>query len=187
MITMYNWKKIGERVRLEREKRGLTMEAMADRIGTSRQTVSRWERGDGVEITLNMLLRMCDIFECELGYMLCEYDCKTREATDICKATGLSEAAVAHIISMYNVSRSSNSDTANVAVCGMDLLNLLLEGGASYLLLSSAVSLYHKELSDPKAYYDIFSSVDGNMGEKFLEYTITSEFLKLIKGDAKNV
>lgn len=91
---MNGWKKIGERVRHEREVAGMTMEALAAEIGTTRQTISRWERGDGVEITLNMLVRLCNIFNCEMGYLLCEYDCKTRAATDIQRETGLSQTAL---------------------------------------------------------------------------------------------
>ena len=91
---MNEWKKIGERVRHEREVAGMTMEALAAEIGTTRQTISRWERGDGVEITLNMLVRLCNIFNCEMGYLLCEYDCKTRAATDIQRETGLSQTAL---------------------------------------------------------------------------------------------
>lgn len=37
-----------------------------------------------------------ELFDCEMGYLLCEEGCenKTRQTTDICKATGLSEEAV---------------------------------------------------------------------------------------------
>lgn len=37
---------------------------------------------------------MCDLFNCELGYLLGEYNCKTRATTDIQAATGLSERAI---------------------------------------------------------------------------------------------
>ena len=80
---MYEWKRIGERVHKEREAAGMTMDALATEIGTTRQTISRWEHGDNVEITLNMLVRLCNIFNCEMGYLLCEYNCKTKIATDI--------------------------------------------------------------------------------------------------------
>lgn len=29
------------------------------------------------------MLKMCEVFDCELGYLLGEFNCKTREATDI--------------------------------------------------------------------------------------------------------
>lgn len=37
---------------------------------------------------------MCELFDCEISYLFCEYDCKTRETTDIQKATGLSEKSI---------------------------------------------------------------------------------------------
>ena len=37
---------------------------------------------------------MCEIFNCELGYLLCEYDCKNKIAADVQTVTGLSEKAV---------------------------------------------------------------------------------------------
>ena len=40
------------------------------------------------------MLKMCEVFDCELGYLLGEFDCKTREATDIQAKTGLSEKAI---------------------------------------------------------------------------------------------
>ena len=63
MITMYNWNEIGERIRFERKKKNMSMDALAESIGTSRQTIARWERGEGVEVTLNMLLRLYDVTE----------------------------------------------------------------------------------------------------------------------------
>ena len=39
-------------------------------------------------------MELCNIFNCEIGYLLCEYDCKTRAATDIVKETGLSEKSI---------------------------------------------------------------------------------------------
>ncbi len=129
-MTSYNWAKIGARIKEERKASDLTLEALAEKIGTSRQTISRWEKGEGVEITLNMLLRMCDIFECELGYLLCEYDCKTREATDIQNKTALSESAIVNLIA----NRSNKAIT--------NFLSKLLEDLNSLYFLSSAYSIY---------------------------------------------
>ena len=95
---MYNWKEIGNRVRLEREHNKMSQDKLGSLIGTTRQTISKWEKGIGGEITLNMLLRLCDIFQCEMGYILCEYDCKTRELTDICESTNLPENVASALI-----------------------------------------------------------------------------------------
>jgi len=93
----YDQDKIGKRILLERRKAGYSNQSsFAVAMGyseESRQTVANWEKGKTVPC-MEALLRMCNFFGCELGYLLCEYDCKTREMTDIHVATGLSEKAI---------------------------------------------------------------------------------------------
>lgn len=105
----YDWKKIGERLKSEREALKLSMDELASEIHTTRQTISKWEKGTSVEITLNMLLELCRVFDCELGYLLCEYDCKTRAATDISQQTGLSEEAVKNLCSLNDTAKEKTS------------------------------------------------------------------------------
>lgn len=95
MDNRYDFKKIGERIKSEREKAGYSLTKFEELVNVSRQTISKWEKAEGSSSpTLDDFLRMCNIFNCELGYLLCEYDCKTRAATDIHKETGLSEKAI---------------------------------------------------------------------------------------------
>lgn len=93
----YNTKAIGKRIREERIAAGFkTQGQFAEKMNysfESRQTVARWESGK-VQPCLDDLLKMCEIFNCELGYLLCEYDCKTRTSTDICEAINISEEAL---------------------------------------------------------------------------------------------
>lgn len=90
----YNWKAIGKRIKDERVKLSLSQDQLIEKIGfSSRQLLSRWERGTSTP-SLYDLLNLCKIFKCELGYLLCEYDCKTREKTDIHAVTGLSEKSI---------------------------------------------------------------------------------------------
>lgn len=92
---------IGERIRTERKKLDLTQDGLAEKIDIgSRQTIAQWENGVALP-PLSKLLCMCDLFGCETGYLLCDYDCKTRTATDIQKETGLSEAAINELITAH--------------------------------------------------------------------------------------
>lgn len=92
---------IGERIRTERKKLELTQDGLAEKIDIgSRQTIAQWENGVALP-PLSKLLCMCDLFGCEIGYLLCDYDCKTRTATDIQKETGLSEAAINELITAH--------------------------------------------------------------------------------------
>lgn len=98
--TIENKKKlIGERIKQERNKMNLTQDEFKEKIHISaRQTIARWENGK-VLPSLEDMLVMCDLFECELAYLLCEQDCKTKTATDISKETGLSETSINRILS----------------------------------------------------------------------------------------
>lgn len=88
-----DYKKIGERIRKERKALDETQDSFAEKHGISRGTVVSWEKGDSCP-SLQKMLDLCKEFNCEIGYLLGEYDCKTRQATDICRETGLSEEAV---------------------------------------------------------------------------------------------
>lgn len=93
----YDKKAIGKRIKEERIKVGFKSQgAFANRMGyayESRQTVANWEKGKTMPC-FEDILTMCDIFKCELGYLLCEYDCKKRDTADIQKIIGLSEDAI---------------------------------------------------------------------------------------------
>ena len=109
----YDFEKIGQRIREERKKQGKTQAAFAADFEVKKSTVSRWENGEAMP-SFQTLLDMCKAFDCEAGYLLCEdgYENKTRAATDICKATGLSEEAVKRLcdfqktLQEYNISPS---------------------------------------------------------------------------------
>ena len=65
----------------------------------SRNTLSKIENGSYTDYRVSDLADLCAIFNCEIGYLLCEpgYRNRTREKTDICNALGISEAAVSTI------------------------------------------------------------------------------------------
>ena len=88
---------IGDRIRKERKALNLTQDEFKERIHISaRQTIARWENGKALP-TLEDFIIMCELFRCDIGYLLCEHDEKTRTATDIRKETGLSETAINRI------------------------------------------------------------------------------------------
>lgn len=61
--------------------------------GYDRRKIAEWEKGKELP-PLKTMLRMCELFDCELGYLLCEHDTKTRAAADIQSETGLSEKSI---------------------------------------------------------------------------------------------
>lgn len=90
------YKVSGERLKQVRIEANMTQGEVAEKCGLQQyNTVANWEKENATP-SLKMLLRLCEIFECELGYFLCEegYEAKTRSRTDIKKKTGLSEKAI---------------------------------------------------------------------------------------------
>lgn len=99
---MFNIEEIGKRIRHEREKKGDSLEAFAEKIAVARQTLSKWEKGL-TSPSLDDLEHMCSEFDCDFGYLVGEYNCKRRPATDIQKETLLSELACETLRTIQNM------------------------------------------------------------------------------------
>ncbi len=114
---MYDARVIGERIRKERiaymKKQNRKSKSQEEFIETAnlchikdnketekkldRDTLSRWESGLSFP-SLYWLDRLCDIFDCDLGYLLGEYPEKHRITAEVCEVTGLSEECVEELI-----------------------------------------------------------------------------------------
>ena len=101
MNNMYDFEKIAQRIKAVRIDKNITQAYVAKKCNVSRSTVIKWEKGESFP-ELNSMLKLCNLYDCELGYLLCEtgYENGKRETTDICKATGLSQEAVETLV--YN-------------------------------------------------------------------------------------
>ena len=92
--------RIGSRIAAERKKAHLTQDDLADRLEKEtgnkpkQSTISMWERGKSFPDSIEIIFALSRIFGCDCGYLLCDYDERTRDASGICEATGLSEATV---------------------------------------------------------------------------------------------
>lgn len=64
---------IGEKILRMRKARGWSQEELADRIGVSRQAVSRWE-SDSAKPDADKIIALCDLFGVSADYLLRE-DC----------------------------------------------------------------------------------------------------------------
>ena len=61
--------RIGENIRMLREKKGLTQTALADRVLVSFQAISSWERGLSVP-ELENVVRLAEFFEVSLDTLI---------------------------------------------------------------------------------------------------------------------
>ena len=79
----------GDLLREARLRAGLTQAELAERAGTARSQISRYERGDVLPSleTLRRLVRACDL---ELGFGVYNADLEDHDATLIARALALS-------------------------------------------------------------------------------------------------
>ena len=53
----------GENLQFYRKRKDITQEQLAEQLGVSRQTVSKWE-SDSSYPEMEKILQLCDLFEC---------------------------------------------------------------------------------------------------------------------------
>lgn len=147
MPIKYDYKRIGERIRKERKELGINQVELGQKLNEyySPRTVGKWERGEELP-PLKVLLNLCELFNCETGYILCEIDCKTRNAADISKETGLSEEAISVLknevewIAKINNEVERFAKIHNARICGdvkttilQDFVNILIENNSEVM------------------------------------------------------
>ena len=92
----FNWQLTGTRIKKERKALGLTQSQLMEQIGRapdSYRVLGRWEKGDAIPL-LSDLVELCNIFNCDLGYLIGEHATKRHINANICEVTGLSEKAI---------------------------------------------------------------------------------------------
>ncbi len=85
-----------ERVKELKGKRNspayISNDVLAEGIGYSGRSVKAWLAGQN-PFPVDALLKMCDFFQCDIGYLTGEIDTPRHITADICEETGLSEEA----------------------------------------------------------------------------------------------
>jgi len=92
---MYTSEAIGKLIRSEREKRNWTQKKLGEKLSVTGKQVSNYEQGI-LTPPADMLIKLCEVYNCELGYLLGEddYSQGTRIQTAICNATGLTTETI---------------------------------------------------------------------------------------------
>lgn len=106
-ISVYDRSKnIGIRIKSERKRLHMTQGELCNRLEDMRKvpiaqsTVSDWENGKQTP-PIERLIELSKIFRCDCGYLLCDYDSRTRDSDKICQKTGLSEQSVNALCSLH--------------------------------------------------------------------------------------
>ena len=89
----YNVNKIGERIKTRRTECGLTQNTLADKAFINPKSIIDLEHGNSFP-RIETLALLANALDCEIGYLLGEYEQPTKAATDVLKATKLSPEAV---------------------------------------------------------------------------------------------
>ena len=104
-------KLIGERIRKCRTDLKMSQNELAKRINRGRRAIVSWENGTEKKCPpIEALMEMCKVFDCEIGYLVGEYDCKTHALTDVHEKTGLSEAAIFELFNHNNRLKRAESE-----------------------------------------------------------------------------
>lgn len=90
---MYDLNTVKDRIKRARKGVKLTQEELAKKMCCNRETVTAWENGRNIP-TLDSLFQLCEICQCDFGFIVGEYEQKRREISDVCEVTGLSPGAV---------------------------------------------------------------------------------------------
>lgn len=126
---------IATRLHTERINAGLSLDGLALKIGYSKPTVVKWEKGwknnegNNTIPTLDQLIALAKLYNCTPDYLLCEYDCKTKEMTDINRETGLTPTSIELL---QKISSTKHGDpNFDVNCLFLSFLNYFIENSAS--------------------------------------------------------
>lgn len=102
----YSPEEIGKLIRKEREARKWSQATLGAKLHVSGKQISNYEHGDPIP-PIEALFSLCEIFNCELGYLIGEprYSNRTAILTEINNLTGLSNDAIDSISSITGTSR----------------------------------------------------------------------------------
>ena len=84
--------KFGEKIREQRNKRGLSMEALAKELDIGLRTIARYEQGGSYPQNREVYKKLADFFEVDVNYFLTEDEEFLTEAAAKYGRRGLSQA-----------------------------------------------------------------------------------------------
>lgn len=160
---------IGKRIKEERMKLNWSQEALGKELNqqSGAKQISKYESGNLPP--LKVLLKLCDIFNCELGYLLGEedYSSGTKIDTAIEKKLGLNKEA---IDSIYHITKEDRS--LNELGCHPEKIKSILNR-----LFTD--SLFESLISSIKSIDDLFekrAAKWNNLKCKYGEQTLSKAF-----------
>ncbi len=139
---------------IKRGKRSnrFSQEKLAEEISITRGSVLAWEKGDRIP-PVETMVRLCELLDCDLDYLLGRCDTFRKETADISEATGLSPAAAETLIKWKSFSDGEVNPTTITfdefaqTKFGQKTLNSLLESDEGMDVLSKIGLYLHGKIS----------------------------------------
>ena len=131
--------RIGSRIKMLRKNAGFTQEQLASRLDylerkekmTGQNTISSWESGKTLP-PLSRLIALSVVFNCDISFLLCDYDEQKKDVEDISNITGLSESAVNYIMQLQKEAGGGKNIKALNYLLTCDNMDGGLSGLANY-------------------------------------------------------
>lgn len=101
---------IGNRLREIRERRKYTINDVIETIDCSEKTIRNYESGQGVP--LYRLLEFCNLYDCDIDFLLGKYDSSNKDSAFICENTGLSDTSI-HNLRIINENEKKYNEITN--------------------------------------------------------------------------
>ena len=143
----YDNAKIGKRIKTERQILDLSQDMLSHKINVNRNTVVQWEKGKTMPRPED-LNKLCTIFDCEMGYLLCEegYETgKTRAKTDIIEKTGLSRQAIEELIRTKSQRMNNEIDVYSEIIINTELMESICSTAIDIAIQNTPDPTFHEE------------------------------------------
>ncbi|MDD6057381.1 MAG: helix-turn-helix transcriptional regulator [Clostridiales bacterium] len=125
---------LGEKIYKLRKEKGLSQEALAELVGTTRQAISKWENNQGYPETEKLLL-LSNVFEVSIDFLL--KDEKTEKDTDEKGYYVSREMAVGYIANEKKTSQYFGAGCALFALAGVPYI--VFQEAVAWKVLGMAV------------------------------------------------
>ena len=147
----YTTEKIGTIIKHERNLRNMSQTNLGDMINVTGKQISNYEQNKLLP-PMDVLFKLCEIFECELGYLLSEddYSDSTSFLTKVRSDIGITPDSVLNIKRLIDDGNQSRN---------VNVLNRLLSNESFIKLIKSLVDL-DEAYSNEKDFYSSYK-IDG--------------------------
>ena len=166
---------IGQRIAEQRKKLGLSQEALGERMGVSRQAISKWE-ADGAIPEIDKLIALSKLFDVRVGWLLGTEEAAPEEEPR--QDESLSEAQlkmVEQIVLKYQQSRPEPKRNP-VAM-------LICLGCAVLALILSLVGLSKSNRQFPNYEYQLNNLTNAYSGIRSQLYDLSGRLDELAEGE----